>query len=29
MNYKVIIMYDKEYSGYVVDVPEYESRQNY
>ena len=22
MNYKVIIMYDKEYEGYVVDVPE-------
>jgi len=22
MNYKVIIMYDKEYGGYVVDVPE-------
>ena len=22
MNYKVIIMYDKEYSGYIVDVPE-------
>ena len=21
MNYKVIIMYDKEYKGYVVDVP--------
>ena len=21
MNYKVIIMYDKEYEGYVVDVP--------
>jgi len=22
MNFKVIIMYDKEYKGYVVDVPE-------
>jgi predicted RNase H-like HicB family nuclease len=22
MNYKVVIMYDKEYEGYVVDVPE-------
>ena len=22
MNYKVIIMYDKEFEGYVVDVPE-------
>lgn len=22
MNYKVIIMYDSEYKGYVVDVPE-------
>ena len=22
MNYKVIIMYDDEYKGYVVDVPE-------
>ncbi len=22
MNYKVIIMYDKEYSGYIIDVPE-------
>ncbi|MDA3861549.1 MAG: type II toxin-antitoxin system HicB family antitoxin [Melioribacteraceae bacterium] len=22
MNYKVIIMYDKEYEGYVIDVPE-------
>ena len=22
MNYKVIIMYDSEYEGYVVDVPE-------
>lgn len=22
MNYKVVIMYDKEYHGYVVDVPE-------
>lgn len=22
MNYKVVIMYDKEYQGYVVDVPE-------
>ena len=22
MNYKVIIMYDEEYQGYVVDVPE-------
>ena len=21
MNYKIIIMYDKEYEGYVVDVP--------
>ena len=21
MNYKVIIMYDKEYQGYVIDVP--------
>ncbi len=22
MNYKVIIMYDEEYMGYIVDVPE-------
>jgi len=22
MKYKVIIMYDKEYQGYVIDVPE-------
>ena len=22
MKYKVVIMYDKEYQGYVVDVPE-------
>jgi len=22
MKYKVLIMYDKEYEGYVVDVPE-------
>ena len=22
MNYKVVIMYDSEYGGYVVDVPE-------
>ena len=22
MKYKVLIMYDKEYNGYVVDVPE-------
>ena len=22
MNYKVVIMYDSEYQGYVVDVPE-------
>ena len=22
MNYKVIIMFDKEYNGYIVDVPE-------
>ena len=22
MKYKVVIMYDKEYKGYVVDVPE-------
>ncbi|MEJ5283545.1 MAG: type II toxin-antitoxin system HicB family antitoxin [Brevinematia bacterium] len=22
MNYKIIIMYDSEYKGYVVDVPE-------
>ncbi|MEW5693341.1 MAG: type II toxin-antitoxin system HicB family antitoxin [Candidatus Hydrogenedentota bacterium] len=22
MNYKVLIMYDEEYKGYVVDVPE-------
>jgi len=22
MRYKVVIMYDKEYQGYVVDVPE-------
>ena len=22
MNYKVVIMYDAEYEGYVVDVPE-------
>jgi predicted RNase H-like HicB family nuclease len=22
MNYKVVIMYDSEYKGYVVDVPE-------
>ena len=32
MKYKVIIMYDNEYKGYVVDVPElvwlYESRKN-
>ncbi|MFH0974457.1 MAG: type II toxin-antitoxin system HicB family antitoxin [Spirochaetota bacterium] len=24
MNYKVIIMYDPEYKGYIVDVPELE-----
>lgn len=22
MNYKIIIMYDSEYKGYVIDVPE-------
>ena len=22
MNYKVVIMYDNEYEGYIVDVPE-------
>jgi predicted RNase H-like HicB family nuclease len=22
MNYKVVIIYDKEYEGYVIDVPE-------
>lgn len=24
MNYKVVIMYDTEYEGYIVDVPELE-----